>query len=94
MPPCQPKNVLFMYCVTDSARSARKADPWIVQANVDVNLHYGFADASNFKGVKGYEAYAAREASATAVLASAVTGKTSIETANRRKCPAITPPIS
>ena len=46
-----------------------------MQANVDVNLHYGFADAANFKGVKGYEAYAAREASATAVLATAVQGK-------------------
>ena len=74
LPPCQPKNVLFMYCVP-AAHEAAEADPWIDQANVDVNLHYGFADASNFKGVKGYEAYAAREASATAVLASAVTGK-------------------
>lgn len=72
--PCQPKNVLFAYCVPKAA-DALKADPWIMQANVDVNLHYGFADASNFKGVKGYEAYAAREASATAVLASAVTGQ-------------------
>ena len=34
-------------------------------------LHYGFADSSNFIGVKGYEAYAAREAAATAVLAAA-----------------------
>jgi alkanesulfonate monooxygenase SsuD/methylene tetrahydromethanopterin reductase-like flavin-dependent oxidoreductase (luciferase family) len=74
LPPCQPKNVLFMYCARTAAE-ASKADPWIVQANVDVNLHYGFADASNFKGVKGYEAYAAREAGATAILASAVTGK-------------------
>lgn len=72
--PCQPKNVLFMYCA-NSAEEAAKADPWIVQANVDVNLHYGFADASNFKGVKGYEAYAAREATATAVVADAVTNK-------------------
>lgn len=72
--PCQPKNVLFMYC-TPTAAEAAKADPWITQANVDVNLHYGFADASNFKGVKGYEAYANREAGATAVLASAVAGK-------------------
>lgn len=72
--PCQPKNVLFMYC-TPTAAAAAQADPWIVQANVDVNLHYGFADAANFKGVKGYEAYAAREASATAVLATAVQGK-------------------
>jgi alkanesulfonate monooxygenase SsuD/methylene tetrahydromethanopterin reductase-like flavin-dependent oxidoreductase (luciferase family) len=54
--------------------AAAKADGWITQANVDVNLHYGFADSSNFKGVKGYEAYANREASATALLASAVTG--------------------
>ncbi len=69
--PCQPKNVLFMYC-TKSAAEATRADPWITQANVDVNLHYGFADAANFKGVKGYEAYASREAAATAVLASAV----------------------
>ncbi|MET0389247.1 MAG: LLM class flavin-dependent oxidoreductase [Polyangiales bacterium] len=74
LPPCQPKNVLFMYCAPTAAEAA-KADPWITQANVDVNLHYGFADAANFKGVKGYEAYASREASATAVLASAVAGK-------------------
>lgn len=71
LPPCQPKNVLFMYC-TEAAEDASVADPWIMQANVDVNLHYGFADASNFKGVKGYEQYAAREGAATAVLASSV----------------------
>jgi alkanesulfonate monooxygenase SsuD/methylene tetrahydromethanopterin reductase-like flavin-dependent oxidoreductase (luciferase family) len=75
LPPCQPKNVLFMYCTPTAAEGA-KADSWIVRANVDVNVHYGFADASNFRGVKGYEAYAAREAAATAILASAVTGKT------------------
>lgn len=80
LPPCQPKNVLFMYCARTPLEAAR-ADPWIVQANVDVNLHYGFADASNFKGVKGYEAYAAREATATAVLASAVTGKDAAKSA-------------
>jgi len=79
LPPCQPKNVLFMYCTPKSADAVR-ADPWLIQASVDVNLHYGFADASNFKGVKGYEAYAAREGTATAVLASAVAGK---EAANR-----------
>ena len=72
--PCQPKNVLYMYCTPTAAEAAR-ADPWIVQGNVDVNLHYGFADASNFRGVKGYEAYASREATATALLAAAVTGK-------------------
>jgi alkanesulfonate monooxygenase SsuD/methylene tetrahydromethanopterin reductase-like flavin-dependent oxidoreductase (luciferase family) len=72
--PCQPKNVLFTYC-TPNAATAAEADPWIVQANVDVNLHYGFADASNFKGIKGYEAYASREGAATALLASAVEGK-------------------
>ena len=74
LPPCQPKNVLFMYCTSRAADTA-KAERWVLQANVDVNLHYGFADASNFKGVKGYEAYASREAAATALLASAVTGK-------------------
>lgn len=70
--PCQPKNVMFMYCVSDSQRAAR-SEEWIWTANRDVTVHYGFADASNFKGVKGYEAYAAREATATAVLASSVT---------------------
>ena len=71
LPPCQPKNVLFMYCTptTDEAEGRRGSS----QANVDVNLHYGFADASNFTGVKGYEAYATRAAGATAVLAAAVT---------------------
>ena len=89
LPPCQPKNVLFMYC-TPSADEATRADPWIVQANVDVNLHYGFADASNFKGVKGYEAYAAREAAATAVLASAV-GRDKPEAVAKPKTPGYHP---
>jgi alkanesulfonate monooxygenase SsuD/methylene tetrahydromethanopterin reductase-like flavin-dependent oxidoreductase (luciferase family) len=71
LPPCQPKNVMFMYCTTEDPG---KSEEWIWTANRDVTVHYGFADASNFKGVKGYEAYAAREASATAVLASSVTG--------------------
>src|SRR5271166_498981 len=75
LPPCQPKNVMFMYC-TPNAEDAAKTEEWIWTANRDVTVHYGFADASNFKGVKGYEAYAAREASATAVLASSVTGDT------------------
>src|ERR1700761_8677609 len=68
--PCQPKNVMFMYCTTGDPA---KTEEWIWTANRDVTVHYGFADASNFKGVKGYEAYAAREASATAVLALSVT---------------------
>jgi alkanesulfonate monooxygenase SsuD/methylene tetrahydromethanopterin reductase-like flavin-dependent oxidoreductase (luciferase family) len=63
-----------MYCVADEADAAR-SNEWITRANMDVNIHYGFADAANFKGVKGYEAYAAREASATALLAEAVSGK-------------------
>jgi alkanesulfonate monooxygenase SsuD/methylene tetrahydromethanopterin reductase-like flavin-dependent oxidoreductase (luciferase family) len=71
--PCQPKNVMFMYCTRTMAEAA-KADEWVLTANRDVNLHYGFADPSNFVGVKGYEAYAARQASATAVLAEAAYG--------------------
>ncbi|QNI05111.1 LLM class flavin-dependent oxidoreductase [Mycobacterium kubicae] len=74
LPPCQPKNVMFMYC-TPTAEDAAKTEEWIWTANRDVTVHYGFADASNFKGVKGYEAYAAREATATAVLASSVSGE-------------------
>jgi alkanesulfonate monooxygenase SsuD/methylene tetrahydromethanopterin reductase-like flavin-dependent oxidoreductase (luciferase family) len=74
LPPCQPKNTLFMYCAESEAMAA-ESQPWVVRANMDVNLHYGFADASNFKGVAGYEAYAEREAAATALLAEAVTGK-------------------
>jgi alkanesulfonate monooxygenase SsuD/methylene tetrahydromethanopterin reductase-like flavin-dependent oxidoreductase (luciferase family) len=73
LPPCQPKNVMFMYC-TANLDDIAKTEEWIWTANRDVTVHYGFADASNFKGVKGYEAYAAREATATAVLASSVTG--------------------
>lgn len=72
LPPCQPKNVMFMYCTPD-AKNVAQSEEWIYTANRDVTVHYGFADASNFKGVKGYEAYAAREATATAVLASSVT---------------------
>lgn len=72
LPPCQPKNVLFMYC-TPTMEEAKKAEDYILTANRDVALHYGFADPSNFVGVKGYEAYANRAAGATAVLAAAVT---------------------
>jgi alkanesulfonate monooxygenase SsuD/methylene tetrahydromethanopterin reductase-like flavin-dependent oxidoreductase (luciferase family) len=71
LPPCQPKSVMFMYC---TGGDPAKTEEWIWTANRDVTVHYGFADASNFKGVKGYEAYAARKASATAVLASSVAG--------------------
>lgn len=74
LPPCQPKNTLFMYCAATEAEAAQSQE-WVVRANMDVNLHYGFADASNFKGVAGYEAYAEREAAATALLAEAVTGE-------------------
>jgi alkanesulfonate monooxygenase SsuD/methylene tetrahydromethanopterin reductase-like flavin-dependent oxidoreductase (luciferase family) len=73
--PCQPKNVMFMYCVPNEAAMKEaevQTEQWIWTANRDVTVHYGFADASNFKGVKGYEAYANREATATAVLAEAV----------------------
>jgi alkanesulfonate monooxygenase SsuD/methylene tetrahydromethanopterin reductase-like flavin-dependent oxidoreductase (luciferase family) len=82
LPPCQPKNVLFMYC-TPTMDEAQKAEEYITTANRDVALHYGFADSSNFVGVKGYEAYAAREAAATAVLA-AVASK---EPAGKSKTP-------
>ena len=71
--PCQPKNVLFMHCTRNAADAAR-ADAWLLSANRDVNLHYGFADPSNFVGVKGYESYASREASATAVLTAVAEG--------------------
>lgn len=73
--PCQPKNVMFMYVTEkEDDKLAALTEQWIWTANRDVNVHYGFADSSNFVGVKGYEAYAAREATATAVLASSVTG--------------------
>jgi alkanesulfonate monooxygenase SsuD/methylene tetrahydromethanopterin reductase-like flavin-dependent oxidoreductase (luciferase family) len=71
LPPCQPKNVLFMYC-TPTSGEARRSEEYLLTANRDVALHYGFADPSNFAGVKGYEAYANRAAGATAVLAAAV----------------------
>jgi alkanesulfonate monooxygenase SsuD/methylene tetrahydromethanopterin reductase-like flavin-dependent oxidoreductase (luciferase family) len=66
-----------MYCVPEKADSAvleTQTEEWIYTANRDVNVHYGFADASNFKGIKGYESYANREATATAVLAESVQG--------------------
>jgi len=78
--PCQPKNVLFLYCVANKSE-LDKADQWIFEANRDVNLHYGFADPSNFIGVKGYEAYADRQGAATAILEAAVTGKDAKEVA-------------
>jgi alkanesulfonate monooxygenase SsuD/methylene tetrahydromethanopterin reductase-like flavin-dependent oxidoreductase (luciferase family) len=65
LPPCQPKNILFTYCVA-SKEDAAKADEYLATANRDVALAYGLDDPTNFAGVKGYESYAARGGGATA----------------------------
>lgn len=65
LPPCQPKNILFTYCV-GSKDEAAKADEYLAMANRDVQLAYGLNDPENFRGVKGYESYAARAGIATA----------------------------
>jgi alkanesulfonate monooxygenase SsuD/methylene tetrahydromethanopterin reductase-like flavin-dependent oxidoreductase (luciferase family) len=65
--PCQPKNVLMMYCAPKGS-DVSDADDWLLMANRDVNVHYGYADPANFVGVKGYESYAARRGRATAVM--------------------------
>jgi alkanesulfonate monooxygenase SsuD/methylene tetrahydromethanopterin reductase-like flavin-dependent oxidoreductase (luciferase family) len=64
--PCQGKNILFMYC-TETAEQKEQSKAYIEQANREVFLHYGFGDPASFTGVKGYEAYAAGTANATAV---------------------------
>jgi alkanesulfonate monooxygenase SsuD/methylene tetrahydromethanopterin reductase-like flavin-dependent oxidoreductase (luciferase family) len=74
LPPCQPKNVLMMYC-SPTMDQAKKSEEWIITANRDAVVHYGFADPSNYIGVKGYEAYAERAGAATAVLADQALGK-------------------
>lgn len=66
LPPCQSKNILFMYC-TSNDQEREKAKAYVATANRDVLLHYGFADPTSFAGVKGYEAYAAGQAAATAL---------------------------
>ena len=88
--PCQPKNVMMVYCVKN-AKDAEKADQWLLTANRDVNLHYGFADPSNFVGVKGYESYAAREGAATAVLAAVAQGKEQPAASSAPKLPGYHP---
>jgi alkanesulfonate monooxygenase SsuD/methylene tetrahydromethanopterin reductase-like flavin-dependent oxidoreductase (luciferase family) len=81
--PCQSKNILFMYCAPTKAEAA-ESEPWIQEANRAVLLHYGFGDPNSFTGVKGYEAYAAGQASATAVTAGnkAVTGGSTYDSSN------------
>jgi alkanesulfonate monooxygenase SsuD/methylene tetrahydromethanopterin reductase-like flavin-dependent oxidoreductase (luciferase family) len=66
LPPCQSKNILFMYCTANAAESEVTKE-YIATANRDVMLHYGFGDPTSFTGVKGYEAYAAGQAAATAL---------------------------
>jgi alkanesulfonate monooxygenase SsuD/methylene tetrahydromethanopterin reductase-like flavin-dependent oxidoreductase (luciferase family) len=73
--PCQPKNVMMIYCV-EKPEDAQRSDEWLLMANRDANVHYGFADPeANFVGVKGYESYAERKASATQVLSDAAAAK-------------------
>jgi alkanesulfonate monooxygenase SsuD/methylene tetrahydromethanopterin reductase-like flavin-dependent oxidoreductase (luciferase family) len=64
--PCQSKNILFMHC-TRTREEAERAQEWVSSANRDVMLHYGFGDPTSFTGIKGYEAYAAGQAAATAL---------------------------
>jgi hypothetical protein len=53
----------------EKASDVQLTDEWLLMANRDANVHYGFADPeANFVGVKGYESYAERKASATQVL--------------------------
>ena len=70
LPPCQPKNILFTYCVANK-QDAGKADGYLAAANRDVALAYGLNDPANFAGVKGYETYANRASGATAPNAAA-----------------------
>jgi alkanesulfonate monooxygenase SsuD/methylene tetrahydromethanopterin reductase-like flavin-dependent oxidoreductase (luciferase family) len=73
--PCQPKNVMMIYCV-EKPQDAQQSDEWLLMANRDANVHYGFADPeANFVGVKGYESYAERKASATQVLSDVAEAK-------------------
>lgn len=88
--PCQPKNVMMLYCVSDPAEAPR-ADEWLMTANRDVNLHYGFADPSNFIGVKGYENYAERQGAATAVLAAVAQGREKMVVDTKPKLPGYHP---
>jgi alkanesulfonate monooxygenase SsuD/methylene tetrahydromethanopterin reductase-like flavin-dependent oxidoreductase (luciferase family) len=74
LPPCQPKNVLFMYC-TPTREAAAVAQDFVNDANRDVTAHYGFGDPANFAGVKGYESYASRQSYATAVTSAPDTRK-------------------
>jgi alkanesulfonate monooxygenase SsuD/methylene tetrahydromethanopterin reductase-like flavin-dependent oxidoreductase (luciferase family) len=61
MEPARPRTVLYMCCSTDKEK-IEEANGYAVIANQAVSLHYGFDDPASFKGVKGYEAYAAFEA--------------------------------
>lgn len=66
--PCQPNNILFMYCAANQGE-LEQVQEYVAAANRDVTLHYGFNDPESFRGVKGYEAYASGEGAATAVTA-------------------------
>jgi alkanesulfonate monooxygenase SsuD/methylene tetrahydromethanopterin reductase-like flavin-dependent oxidoreductase (luciferase family) len=71
--PCQPNNILFMYCAKNAAEVA-EAQAYVEAANRDVRLHYGFGDPTTFAGVKGYEDYAAGQANATALTSTNANG--------------------
>jgi alkanesulfonate monooxygenase SsuD/methylene tetrahydromethanopterin reductase-like flavin-dependent oxidoreductase (luciferase family) len=60
MAPTQPRTVLFMCCTTDKDQLER-AKHYAAVANQAVSFHYDFDDPNSFKGIKGYEAYAASE---------------------------------
>lgn len=65
--PCQPRNLMFTYCVPNR-EAAKKAVDYLAIANRDVTFAYGLNDPSNFQGVKGYETYAARLGTATGAM--------------------------
>jgi alkanesulfonate monooxygenase SsuD/methylene tetrahydromethanopterin reductase-like flavin-dependent oxidoreductase (luciferase family) len=65
LPPCQSKNVMFMYCSNDPEQ-IRTALGYVDQANRAIFNHYDFGNRAAFADVKGYEAYAAGQANTTA----------------------------
>ena len=54
--PNQPTILLWLYCSEDPEDIAA-GDAFFDQYSVEVAMHYGLTDPSNFEGINGYEAY-------------------------------------
>lgn len=79
--PDQPKVLLWMYCTEEGDGEVSRAEQAYTAYGREAALHYGFADPTQFDGIKGYEMYAEMAKTMASSGGSASTGQGAAQSA-------------